>query len=66
MCDYTVEPEVPDVKVSFDGERLEEWLETEGEERALGEDGKPKGVRWSGLAGDSSRAGLTRQSMWRV
>ncbi len=35
------------MKVTFPGERLEEWLGNEGVKRAEGEDGKPKGVRWS-------------------
>ena len=31
----------------FPGDRLKEWLETDGQDRPADEDGKPIGVRWS-------------------
>jgi hypothetical protein len=31
----------------FPGDRLAEWLETDGKERPLDDDGKVTGVRWS-------------------
>jgi len=48
VCDYTAETDDEDIKVSFLGDRLEEWFETDHAKRLLTEDRKPKGVRWSG------------------
>ena len=42
-----METDETDTKVSFRGERLGDWMETQGKHRSAGEDGKPRGVRWS-------------------
>ena len=57
MVDYSAYPEDSDLKVDFPGDRLAEWLAGEGAERANGEDGKPKGVRWSECANHSFGGG---------
>ncbi|CAD6581015.1 MAG: hypothetical protein TREMPRED_002905 [Tremellales sp. Tagirdzhanova-0007] len=51
VYDYSPDTEHTDVKVSFPGDRLKEWFETDGKKRLLGEDGKPKGVRWIHVEG---------------
>ena len=47
--DYTSDPHAEDTNMvaDFPGDRLKEWLETDGQDRPVDEDGKPIGVRWS-------------------
>jgi hypothetical protein len=47
VVDYGTADDDNNVKMEFEGPQLREWLDTEGKQRPLGEDGKPKGVRWS-------------------
>ena len=49
VIDYSSDPHAEDSNLvaDFTGDRLKEWLETDGKERPVDEDGKPIGVRWS-------------------
>jgi hypothetical protein len=49
VVDYSSDPHAEDSNLvaDFTGDRLKEWLETDGQERPVDEDGKPIGVRWS-------------------
>jgi hypothetical protein len=49
VVDYSSDPHAEDSNLvaDFPGDRLKEWLETDGKDRPVDDDGKPIGVRWS-------------------
>lgn len=57
VVDYSSDPHAEDSNLvaDFTGDRLKEWLETDGQERPVNEDGKPIGVRWSMFAASHGR-----------
>ncbi|ORY26965.1 hypothetical protein BCR39DRAFT_539585, partial [Naematelia encephala] len=53
VVDYTssTDEEASNLRTDFEGSRLQEWLDSDVSDRATGEDGKPKGVRWIHIEG---------------